>query len=267
MEKTRVRFIGWILILIVLFSGLVACGGEKVPEQEEIFSKTIHDFEGFHVVQLTEEEDQNFLVYAQETQQIQVSPKSNRVIAIDQESMVYTFADPDQQLLSMEPGTVFFAEASPENPNGSAVKVKEIQVSGNTAIVYSDPVAMEDIFEHVNIDMDMPMADVYYDASQLEDGMEIQVLTREDAVAAGFVSVESDGAREVASTEPVVLADSAQSDTEGEINSDASIEAGVLGGFSGFEWEGGDNTARILFSTGHNVDLGIASKGSTKIKC
>lgn len=242
MKKLLIRSVVWMLILLLFLSGLVACGRKKVPEQEDIFSKTIHDFEGFRVAQLGEEEDQNFLVYAQDTQQIQVSQESNRMISVDQETMVYTFTNPDEQLLSMEPGTVFFAEASPENPMGIAVKVKEIQVSGNTATVYSDPVGMEDLFEYVDIDMDMSLADVYYDESQLEEGMEIQVLSRDSAVVAGIVSTESV--------------------TEGETDTAGSVTTEVQCKSSGFQWENSDNTTRILMSIEHNVELGVAAKGN-----
>ena len=268
MKKIFARTMVWLMAMSLLLAGLTACGGEKVPEQDEIFSKTIHDFEGFHVVQLGEEEDQNFLVYAQDTQQIQVSQENNRVIAVDQEAMIYTFADPDEQLLSMEPGTVFFAEASPQNPSGIAVKVKEIQVSGNTATVYSDPVGMEDLFEHVNIDKDMSLTDVYYDESQLEEGMEIQVLSREEAVAAGVVSTESavegntasmGSGAEIGETSTGAAADTGSTSTE-------SVAGESLGGSAGFQWEGGDNKSRILLSTGHSVDLGIASSGNLQGK-
>ena len=255
MKKRFVHTVVGLLIVLLLFSGLIACGGETVPTQDEIFSKTIHDFEGFRVEQLGEEEDKNFLVYAQGTEQIQVSEEYNRVVFVDQEAMVYTFADPNEQLLSMEQGDVFFAEASPQNPEGVVVKVKEIQVSGNTATVYSDPVGLEDLFEHVNIDMDVALTDVYYDESQLQEGMEIRVLTKEDAVAARTVTTEA--ANEVASP---------KSATEGDEGSENSIGSFLWDLIPGFRWEGGDNGSRILLSTGHDVDLGIASTGNLQGK-
>ena len=111
MKKTHVYTMAWLLIAFLLFFGLTACGVENVPTQDEIFSKTIHDFKDFHVVQLGEEEDKNFVVYAQGTEPIRVSEECNRVVSVDPEGMVYTFADPDEQLLSMKAGDVFFAEA------------------------------------------------------------------------------------------------------------------------------------------------------------
>lgn len=157
----------------VMLAGLFAGCGRKMPDEEEIFTKTIHDFEGHKVVQLGTEEDQNFLVYSENVEQVAASDDVNRLVSVDEEKLVYTFESPDEALLSMEPGTVFYTEASPLNPTSVAVKVKEIQVSGDTAVVYSEPVVMGDLFEHINVDTELSMEDVWYDSGALEEGMDI----------------------------------------------------------------------------------------------
>lgn len=179
MRKKRIT--GIALLLIIMLSALILLSGcsEKTPE--EIFTKTIHDFDGHRVVNLDEQEDTNFVVYAEGVHEIQITDSSNILVATDAENLVYTFSKPDDQLSAMEEGDVIWAEASQHNPDGLAVKVKKTVRSGEEFTVYSEAVALEDLFTYVDIDMGMSLNNVYYDASQLEDGMEI--LTGNDAAA------------------------------------------------------------------------------------
>ncbi len=191
MKKKVVKAAVAFLAVLLMASMIAGCASRERAEEteasaDEIFVKTIHDFEGYHVENLDGQEDVNFAVYAQNTQEISMTRNTNVLTAMDEEDCSYTFSQPDDQLLALKPGDVFWAEASALNPEGLAVKVRETELSGEQITVYSDPVALEDLFTYVDIDMNLSLEQVYYDESQLEEGMEVFILDgNTNAPAAG----------------------------------------------------------------------------------
>ena len=98
----------------VLLPVLSGCGGGKTKEQ--IFTKTIHDFEGYTVENLDEQEDTNFIVYAKGVKEITMTDRRNVLIAADEAEMTYTFNKADETLTNIQSGDVFYADASAKNP-------------------------------------------------------------------------------------------------------------------------------------------------------
>ena len=128
-----------------------------------LFNKTIHDFPGHVVDNLDEQEDTNFVVYAEGVTRVTAEGGSNTLIAQDAEERVYTFAAPDGQLTGLEPGDVFFMDASTACPTGLAVKVEQIDVADGQAVIHGGELTMEDLIEYADVDMDLPMTAVYHE--------------------------------------------------------------------------------------------------------
>lgn len=187
MEKARKRIIAALLLVAMLLPVLSGCGGGKTKEQ--IFTKTIHDFEGHLVVNLDEQEETNFAAYAKDVERIIADGKGNRVVAVDEENCVYTFANASDSLKNLQPGQVFFVEASSHNPTGATGKVKEVKTDGANTVVYCEPVSMEELFAYVDIDMNLDLSQAYYDSSSLEEGVEIEVISTADSAGAGEAGI------------------------------------------------------------------------------
>ena len=162
-----------IALLMALITCCSGCGGNAAPTEEEIFCKTIHDFGDLRVDQLTEAEDSNFVVYAAGVQEITCSAHANVLVEWDEEERVYTFSHPDEQLLAMEEGDVFWAAATAENPTGIVVKMKKMEVTGDTVKVYSEEVALEDLFVYADILTDISLENVPVESAQLSHDSEI----------------------------------------------------------------------------------------------
>lgn len=179
-----------LLRAFVLLLTFLLCGGCGVQEQsvqqgkvteEAIFTKTVHDFGSLQVVNLDEREDTNFVVYAEGVQQIVSNETTNMLRTVEEEKQIYVFAAPDEQLRAMKAGDVFWAEPSQANPNGLAVKVGKIEYFGETLTVYGEPLALDDLFVYVDIDMPLTAEEIYYDTQALEPGMEM-CIEREEQV-------------------------------------------------------------------------------------
>lgn len=182
------RLVFFLLVITIVF-GCVACAGPVVsPEPtdpttsitaptdpivpdvpavnpdadpEEIFTKTIHDFEGYRVENLDEQEDTNFVVYTPDVKQITTTASTNVLQSVDENTLTYTFKNPDAAMKALKAGDVFYIPVSKHNPETSAMKVKTIQVSGDTVTLQSDTVTMEDLFTYIDIDVYLDPAQVY----------------------------------------------------------------------------------------------------------
>ena len=154
MGKRRIKAI-FLLFILLLSLPLAGCG--RKTEKERIFNKTIHDFPGYRVDNLDDQENTNFVVYAKGTQEIQSNSQVNTLLETNEEERYYTFANPDEQLLALKEGDVFWAVASADSASSIAAKVKGMERAGDTVTVYSDTLALEDLFEYADVDMSVPV--------------------------------------------------------------------------------------------------------------
>lgn len=167
------------LVLLLAAGLLTGCTGSKEPDAETIFTKTIHDFDGYRVDNLDESEETNFAVYAEGVKEIPMTEEGNLLLSADDENYIYTFGSPDETLLSMEAGDVFFGVAPTPTSPSVTIKVKSLEISdGGTAVtVYGEKMELDDLFKYVDIQMDASLADAYYDPDALPEDTEILLVS------------------------------------------------------------------------------------------
>ena len=119
-------------------------------DPEEIFTKTVHDFDGYRVENLDDQEDTNFVVYAKGVQVLTSTATSNVLQSVDENTLTYTFKNPDAAMKALKPGDVFYVPVSEHCPDGASVKVKSISLSGDTAVIQGDEMAMSDLFVYID---------------------------------------------------------------------------------------------------------------------
>lgn len=136
-------------------------------DPEKIFIKTIHDFDGYRVENLDDQEDTNFVVYAKGVQELTATATSNVLQGVDENTLTYTFSYPDDAMKALQPGDVFFVGVTEQTPNGDTVKVKSIKLSGNSAVIQGDEVKMEDIYIYMDVDMSLDSIPVEAEQSSI----------------------------------------------------------------------------------------------------
>ena len=160
MTKKAIILLLVIALLSTTFAGC-ATKKEEVPytekSKEEIFTKTIHDFEGMYVENLDDQEDTNFLVYAEGVKEIAISPIINTLLDTDYENLTYTFTNANDTLRNLKRGDVLYAKATENSPDVVAAKVKKVDVQGEQVIVYSDEISLGDLFVYADVCMNVPM--------------------------------------------------------------------------------------------------------------
>ena len=166
----------YLLLSVMLMTVLALfCGCDaSEPTAEDInsaFTKTVHDFEGYRVDNLDEDEGNNFVVYQKGVEEIFMSDSVNVLLEADEENRVYRFANADESLLSMEKGDVFFGNA-PDGLSAVAVKVESVETDGGSVTVYGGELQLGDLFEYVDIDMDVGAEHIV--VGELADGVTME---------------------------------------------------------------------------------------------
>lgn len=118
-------------------------------EMQEFFSKTVNDFDSEKVLNLDDDESNNFAVFSDETIIVEQSGAVNRVIRADDNARTYVIANADSTVKSLQNGDIFTCKNGDET---LIVKVDKISLNGSSVTVKGQDTSMEDVFDYVKID-------------------------------------------------------------------------------------------------------------------
>ncbi len=138
-------------------------------EMQEFLAKTTADFDVERVLNLDEDETNNFAVFGEETILISGDNGQNDVAMADEINNVYVIEEADSSVISLQPGDIF---AYPYQENDVLiVKVANIVVDGTTVTIIGADTSMEEVFEYIKIDAEMGSGEATVDASSCGDGV------------------------------------------------------------------------------------------------
>lgn len=137
-------------------------------EMQEFFEKTVDDFDLEKVLNLDEDESNNFAVFSDETIIIKQNGTFNRVTKADDNTHTYVIANADDAVKSLKNGNIFTCEYGNET---LIVKVDRISISGLDVTVYGQDTSMEEVFDYIKIDATQENEEPTFDASDLPDGV------------------------------------------------------------------------------------------------
>ena len=135
-------------------------------EMQEFFALTVNDFDEELVLNLDEDEDNNFAVFSEETIFLESDGVTNLVTTCDYENDYYVIENADSTLCSLSAGdTLSLSQA-----DGSLVivQIADITVNGTSVSITGTNAEMEDIFDIVKIDASQDVGEAIVDDSELE---------------------------------------------------------------------------------------------------
>lgn len=139
------------------------------PLREELFTKTVRDFEGYPVETFDDSGETNFIVYQKELKQLSRDEGINILVQADFDNQVFIFENPDENLLNCQPGQTFLLPNNETEANGFAFNVESSTVDGNTITINGSKPDMEDVFAYAEMNMDISLGQ---DASAEESSSE-----------------------------------------------------------------------------------------------
>ena len=146
-------------------------------EMQEFLAKTTDDFDEEKVLNLDDDDTNNFAVYGDDTIIIPSDTEKNIVVSADDSTNTYVIKNADTDMTSLEEGDIF----SYEYADGQFIitKVASIDVNGTTVTITGDDIEMEDVFSYVKIDASDDLANATIDPSACGDGVTYEGLSEE----------------------------------------------------------------------------------------
>ena len=138
-------------------------------EMQEFLAKTTEDFDQEKVLNLDDDNTNNFAVFSEDTKVIPQTEDTNDVVSVDDENNVYVVENADSSITSLQAGDTFAYEYGDNDV--LIVKVADIKLDGTTATITGEDTSLEEAFDYIKIDTESNSADAQVDASNLEDGI------------------------------------------------------------------------------------------------
>lgn len=192
-------------------------------EMQELLAKTTADFDEERVLNLDEDEANNFAVFSEETILIAEEEGKNEVATADETQNIYVIEDADSTVASLKPGDIF--AYSYEENEVLIVKVAGIEVNGTTVTITGADTSMEEAFDYIKIDEKMGSGEATVDASSCDDGVTYEGLVEYvDEDAPQTYGIELEGGSEAAFG---IKVDKTCSEDGSEGDSSVSISGGL----------------------------------------
>lgn len=149
------------------------CSAYSTPiytkEMQEFLEKDINDFETDRVLNLDNNEENNFAVYNENTKVIIEKENINEMVSVDEEEQKYVIKNIDSEITTLTKGDTFAYKFI----NGEVViaNVGEITISDSTATIIGQDTSMEDAFDYVKVDAESDVSEAEIDSSNMEEGI------------------------------------------------------------------------------------------------
>ena len=138
-------------------------------EMQEFLSKTTADFDADRVLNLDNDNTNNFAVYEEDTVVLEQGAGSANITGIDEENNVYIFEHADEEIKSLQVGDIFVYEY--DDGTVLIIKVGNIRINGDTVTLKGTQTSLDEVFEFVKIHESAGMEEADVDADFHEEGI------------------------------------------------------------------------------------------------
>lgn len=138
-------------------------------EMQEFFSKTTADFDADRVLNLDNDNTNNFAVYEEDTIVLEQGQGNTNITDIDEENSIYVFEYADEEIKSLQVGDIFVYEY--DDGTVLIIKVGNIKINGDKVTLKGTQTSLDEVFEFVKIDESAGMEAADVDTDFHEEGI------------------------------------------------------------------------------------------------
>ncbi len=162
-------------------------------EMKKLLDLTVDDFDADRVLNLDESKDNNFAIYKENVQKIEIGNEKNHIVSEDKES--YVIENADETVRNLEPGD-FFAGVK-EDGETIIVKVKAVTKDGTKVTVVQDDTGLDEVFDYVKIDTEAGLDSAQIDNSYCDDGVIYNGLVEEQDDIQTYAIIDGDASEKL----------------------------------------------------------------------
>lgn len=142
-------------------------------EYEKIANLTVNDFDEDKVVNLDEDEDNNFVVLSNNVISINGTSKVNVLSSSDVENNTYALTNIDDTVRNLKVGDSFYLDNG-DLDNFLAIKIKSITIKGSSAIIVAENTEADDLYECIKIDSIASAGQAAYSSETADKAVEYE---------------------------------------------------------------------------------------------
>lgn len=231
-------------------------------QMQEFFATTTDDFDSELVMNLDDDNKNNFLVYDENTVFIKGTERKNTLHSHNDESRKYTFINADNTLTSLNSGDVISYSANDKDP--VILKISSISISGTTVEILTEDLALEEAFQFIKIDVFQGAGKTTADTSSLPEGVEYKGVTDnqskksdKEVVSTGSAIVNEDITR--SDELKYEFKNALGLDIDGEVTFRVTVNLSCYYDFRWFEDDEVDFSLTIAYELGMNLSVELVS--------
>ena len=132
---------------------------DYTEKMQAFYAKTTGDFDGSHILNLDEDESNNFIVF---TDSVKVIPRSgdagtNKVIECDEDKLIYKIQNPDEKFRALEEGDIFvYYYADNEAIITKVLSVNDDEDGGSVLTIYGEEPDFDAIIDFIKVGAENP---------------------------------------------------------------------------------------------------------------
>lgn len=203
------------------------CGAYETPdytkEMQDLFQSTVGDYAPDRVLNLDDNDTNNFAVYEDSTRIVIDDGQNNQLIEADDAAQSYIFECADEELTSLKAGDILAYRSGGED---LIVKIGTIHIDGASVTIRGTDTSMEEVFANVKIDTQQSTSEVDMSQAVCGDGVTYLGRIGEDKRSVGA----GNSSRKVEIGESVKLESKykfEKKDKTGTINLSGTADAGM----------------------------------------
>lgn len=158
--------------------------GTRMAALEAFRAKDMDDFPGKEILNFDDSRETNFAVLSDEAVVSNSDSQHNRLVRHDETNGIYEFSNIDQTVAQLSPGDVFYWENSAAPAENLLLKVGEIRLDGNTAVITEGTAAISDYFQYIDLDTEVAISESDLVPGSAENGIRYEGAVLTGATAA-----------------------------------------------------------------------------------
>lgn len=130
---------------------------------QEFFSKEVSDFPDSVVINLDEDEINNFAVVSENVVEIYATDTENILKATDKETSKLIVGNINNTIKSLATGDIVYYHFGDNEDDFCIIKIGSITINGDEAVIVAETPEIEECFEYVRIEKNVTTSDEYVD--------------------------------------------------------------------------------------------------------
>lgn len=137
----------------------------------------VNDFNDYDIINLDESNETNYAVLLKDTISVKANNFENILEDIDYNDGIYKFSNVTDEISKLKNGNILYYNYGNNDKEYEIIKVDRVCVEGKNAEIIASSPEIEDVFEYIDIDMEIPISSDEVTSNNISDVNAIELMS------------------------------------------------------------------------------------------